>query len=121
MDLKEFLKPSWKKAIIFLAVYIIIIFINRCFLIDLIRQCTMGGCGSGCPTINDFLQEPAFNIASLLLFAVVFPFLVVLVNLKSAPIAITAIAFSYLVACALVHLLAKKEGEAGKRKKTAKK
>lgn len=107
-DWKEFLAPSWKKAAIF-----VLAFITIFIVIHFPRSgCTFYNGAATCGTIL-----PGTELGIVLNSAYVESYGILHLNASYIQLTILEIVVSYLLACALVPILAPKPAQLAKRKK----
>jgi len=103
MDWKDFFKPSWKKAGVFVLAYILLMPIILCVMPG---RTSSGGSGSSCGSImNNIIANP---IQYLVFITIGAPIAVSSGNPWAVIFFPTGILISYLLACLLMHYFQQK-------------
>ena len=109
MDWKDFFRPSWKKVLVFIILYIVLMPFAICIWNVLDCRPSSGGTGCSC---NNILEAP---IKYPLEYMITITFGIFFYKNTMILLYLVMPVISYLLACALVHLLDKKAEKKGKK------
>ena len=103
MDLKEFLKPSWKKVGVLILAYVLLM--PPVLLCLIPPRASSGGSYTSCQTLLEII------IANPIAFFVHATITLPIIAIQYIPWSVLFALAAYLLACTLVHLLDKKAGK----------